>query len=57
VPTIVVGEKTFGIKGGQHIKVADRTPLTNLQVTLMNKMGVRAEQFGDSNGTTELVSV
>jgi hypothetical protein len=56
VPTIVVGGKTFGIKGDQHIKVVDQTPLTNLQVTLMNKMGVRADRFGDSNGTTELVS-
>lgn len=57
VPTIVVGGPTFQIKGGQHIKVADETPLANLQMTVMDKMGVPVGQFGDSNGQVKLVSL
>jgi hypothetical protein len=50
VPTLVVGGKAHGIKGGNHIKVAKGTPLTNLQLTLLHRMGVDAESFGDSTG-------
>ena len=57
VPTIVVGGPSFGIKGGQHMKVADGTPLCNLQMTVAEKMGVRIDQFGDSNGQVKLVSL
>jgi hypothetical protein len=57
VPTIVVGGKTFDITGGQHMRVADQTPLCNLHLTLMDKMGVPVEQFGDSNGRLKLVSM
>jgi len=70
VPTIVVGGKEFGLKGGQHIRVDDMTntqevgiagelgtdvPLCNLQATLIDRMGGKVEQFGDSTGRVNLL--
>ena len=37
-------------KGGRHIVFPEHTPLTNLQLTLLNKLGVPAEKLGDSTG-------
>ena len=38
------------LRGGRHLRVADETPLTNLQLTLLDKIGVPTEQLGDSTG-------
>lgn len=56
VPTLVVGSSAFDIKGGRHIRYASGTPLTNLQLTLLDKVGVHIDHFGDSNGELNLVS-
>jgi len=55
VPTMVVGGKTFGINGGRHIRYPEGTPLANLQLTLLDKMGVHVDQFGDSTGELNLM--
>jgi hypothetical protein len=57
VPTIVVGGRTFNIAGGRHVQNPDGTPLTNLQLTLMDRMNVPVENFGDSNGRINLVDI
>jgi hypothetical protein len=51
VPTIVIGNKDFDVQGGRHVRYKKGTPLTNLQLALMGRVGVRLEQFGDSDGT------
>ena len=56
VPTLVVGGKASGIQGGRFLRAPEGTPLTNLQLSLMNKMGVHMETFGDSNGELNLVT-
>ena len=57
VPTLVVGGgKTFDIQGGRHVRAPEGTALTNLQLTLMSKMGVHMENFGDSNGELNLLT-
>ena len=56
VPTMVVGGSLFDIKGGRHIQATDSTPLTNLQLTLMERMGARMERFGDSTGELSLLT-
>ncbi len=50
LPTFVVGGGAGTIKGNQHLIYPEHTPLTNLQLTLLNKLGVPAENLGDSNG-------
>jgi hypothetical protein len=44
-----------GIKGNQHLRYPDHTPLANLLFTLMLRAGVPVESIGDSKG--ELVEV
>jgi len=39
------------IAGGQHISYQERTPMTNLLVTMLDKAGVGVETLGDSTGT------
>jgi hypothetical protein len=48
LPILVAGG---GFKTGRHVRVEAGTPLCNLQLTLLNKLGVPDEQFGDSTGT------
>jgi hypothetical protein len=50
LPTLVVGGGAGAIKGGRHLVYPEDTPLTNLQLTLLNILGVPAEQLGDSTG-------
>ncbi|MBZ5634840.1 MAG: hypothetical protein LAO55_17095 [Acidobacteriia bacterium] len=50
LPTFVVGGGSGTLKGGRHLIYPEHTPLTNLQLTLLNKLGVPAEKLGDSNG-------
>ena len=38
------------LKGGRHIRFAKDTPLANLHSTLLDKLGVRTDHFGDSTG-------
>ena len=53
LPNIVVGGAAGKMKGGRHLKYADRTPMTNLLVTMLDKVGVTQEKLGDSSGTLE----
>ena len=56
VPTLVVGGAAARVRGGRHLKVPQGTPLANLQLTLLEKAGVRIERFGDSTGQLNLLS-
>ncbi len=57
LPTLLLGGGAGTIKGGRHLVYPDDTPLTNLQLTLLNKMGVPAERIGDSTGQFTELSV
>src|SRR5580693_9085997 len=50
LPTLLLGGSAMGFKGGRHIVYPEHTPLANLQLTLLNKLGVPAEKLGDSTG-------
>jgi hypothetical protein len=50
LPTLLLGGGTGALKGGRHLVYPDDTPLTNLQLTLLDKLGVPAEKLGDSTG-------
>jgi hypothetical protein len=54
LPTLVFGHGG-GVKGGQHVRYADHTPLANLLFTMMVRAGVPVEAVGDSkNELTEV---
>jgi hypothetical protein len=51
-PNIVVGGGSGKLKlGGQHLVLPERTPIANLHLTLLQKIGVERDRFGDSTGT------
>jgi hypothetical protein len=51
-PNIVVGGGNGKMRlGGQHIVLPERTPIANLHLTLLQKVGVERGTFGDSTGT------
>ena len=50
LPTFLVGGGAGTLKGGRHLIYPEHTPLMNLHLTLLNKLGVPAERLGDSNG-------
>lgn len=49
LPVLIAGGGAGTLTGGRHLKVAE-TPMTNLLVTLLNKVGVPLEKLGDSTG-------
>jgi hypothetical protein len=53
LPTVVAGGGAGTIKGGRHLIYPDGTPLTNLHVTLLDKVGVPVDRFGDSTGKVD----
>ena len=50
LPILVAGGAAGGMKGGRHLRHAQPTPLANLHLTLLDKVGVRLDKFADSNG-------
>jgi Protein of unknown function (DUF1552) len=50
LPILIAGGAAGGMKGGRHVRFANPTPLANLHLTLLDKVGVRIDKFGDSTG-------
>jgi hypothetical protein len=50
LPVLVAGGAAGGMKGGRHIRYKEPTPLANLHLSLLDKVGVKLDRFGDSNG-------
>ena len=50
LPILVAGGAAGKMRGGRHIHFETPTPLSNLHLTLLNKVGVPLETFSDSNG-------
>ncbi len=55
LPIIVAGGAAGNMQGGRHIRYDTHTPMANLHLTLLNKVGIEMDSFSDSDGTaTEL---
>ena len=50
LPIIVAGGAAGGMKGNRHIRYEKPTPLANLHLTLLDKVGVKLDSFADSTG-------
>jgi hypothetical protein len=49
LPILVAGGRDYFV-GGRHLRFADGTPVTNLYLTMLNKIGVAVDTIGDSTG-------
>jgi hypothetical protein len=54
LPILVLGGGSGRLKGGRHLRFADETPLANLHLTLLDKLGVPIDKIGDSSGRVDL---
>lgn len=50
LPLVLVGGGAGQIKGGRHLRYPKDTPVTNLFLNMLDKLGVSAEGLGDSTG-------
>ena len=53
LPIIVAGGAAGNMRGGRHIRYTEATPLANLHLTLLDKVGVRIDSFADSDGKVD----
>jgi hypothetical protein len=53
LPIALVGGKAAGITGGRYIRYGKGTPLANLHLTILEKLGIAVEKFGDSTGKVD----
>ena len=56
LPVLVAGGAACGVDGGRHMRVAEETPLTNLQLAVLERLGVPTERLGDSTGVVKHLS-
>ncbi|WP_430450585.1 DUF1552 domain-containing protein [Rhodopirellula europaea] len=53
LPILVAGGAAENMRGNRHLRFKDPEPLSNLHLTLLNKVGVPLESFADSTGTVD----
>src|SRR6195256_6691704 len=53
LPILVAGGAASGLKGGRHMTYDKGLPLANVHLTLLDRVGVRVDSFGDSSGKVE----
>src|SRR3954468_8570039 len=53
LPIIVAGGAATGLKGGRHIRYQKATNLSNLHLTLLDRVGIHLDSFVDSTGKVE----
>jgi hypothetical protein len=56
LPILLAGKGGGALKPGQHIRVKKETPLTNLYLGMLDRVGVPTEKLGDSTGKLEGLS-
>jgi hypothetical protein len=50
LPTVVTGRGNGLFHLGRHVRYPPETPLANLHVAMLDRLGVPAENFADSTG-------
>lgn len=53
LPILVAGGAAGNMQGGRHLQYDRPTPLANLHVTLLDKVGVHLDSFADSTGQVD----
>ncbi len=54
LPLVVLGGGAGTVKGGRHLRFAKDTPMNNLHMSILDKVGVPVEKFGDATGRLTL---
>jgi len=54
LPILLAGRGDGSLNPGRHLTAPNGTPVTNLYLSLLDRMGVQEEKLGDSTGRLEL---
>jgi Protein of unknown function (DUF1552) len=54
LPLVLVGGGAGTLKGGRHLRFPKDTPMNNLHMAMLEKVGVPVDQFGDATGRVTL---
>jgi hypothetical protein len=54
LPVILAGGAAGQLKGGRHMQYGPHTPMSNLLLTMLDKLGIPADHHGDSTGKLEI---
>jgi hypothetical protein len=55
LPILLLGGGCGQLQGGRHIRFKKDTPLANLHLALLDKLGVHIERIGDSSGRADQI--
>ncbi|MGH9822630.1 MAG: DUF1552 domain-containing protein [Blastocatellia bacterium] len=56
LPILLAGRGAGTLKSGRHLVFQEQTPITNLYLSMLDRMGVEPERLGDSSGKLEHLS-
>ena len=56
LPLVLFGGGAGTIKGGRHLRYKEGTPISNLHLTMLDKMGMPLDQLSNSTGPLDLLS-
>src|SRR5262249_11961564 len=54
LPIILAGAAAGHLQGGPHMQYAPHTPMSNLLLAMLDKLGIEQKQHGDSTGKLEI---
>jgi Protein of unknown function (DUF1552) len=54
LPVVLAGAASGQLKGGRHMQYAPHTPMSNLLLSMLDKLGVQADRHGDSTGKLDI---
>jgi hypothetical protein len=54
LPVVLAGGASGQLNGGRHITYAPHTPMSNLLLSMLDKLGIQADKHGDSTGKLEI---
>jgi hypothetical protein len=54
LPLVLVGGASGRLQGNRHLVAPAQTPMSNLLLSMLDKVGVHQDSFGDSTGTLEI---
>jgi len=54
LPVIVAGGASGQLKGGRHLMFPAHTPMSNLMLALLDKLGADQDRFGDSTSKLDI---
>jgi len=54
LPIVLAGGASGQLNGGRHMTYAPHTPMSNLLLSMLDKLGIQADKHGDSTGKLEI---